>query len=372
MKKNIAILESNILGTNTIRRKLTGFLMEKGYNVTVLATGSDAEINLARSRGFNVIDLKASNQDISGIWQYMRNIKKALKNSKADVCLTFTIRSAIWGNIVTRQLKIPTITSITGIGPLFDSNHFTYKAARLFYKFVLRKTQKVFFQNKTDMNLFLIKKFVPPSKAKTIPGSGIDYEYYKPVHPVKENKKIIFLFISRLIKDKGILEFLEAARILKDQLPEAEFHVMGPLWTQNLKRIIVTQQELDFWVEQGLINYLGYADDVRPFIASADCIVLPSYREGLSNVLLEAGSMEKPCITCDVPGCNDIVIDNVTGFLCEVKNAEDLAKKMERMYALTNKERQQMGAAARAEIIKKFDKKIVLDAYIQAIEEISK
>jgi glycosyltransferase involved in cell wall biosynthesis len=371
MKKNIAIVESNILGTNTIRRRLASYLMEKGYNVTILANGTADEINLARSRGFHVIDLKASNQNISGVWQYLRNIKSALKQSEVDICLTFTIRSAIWGNIVTRQLKIPTITSITGIGPLFESNHFTYKAARIFYKFILRKTDKVFFQNKSDMNLFLDKKFVLPSKAQLVPGSGIDYDDYKPVHLEKANDKIIFLFISRLIKDKGILEFVAAARILKDRLPNAEFHVLGPLWVQNLKHNIVTQKELDSWINEGLIKYAGYADDVRPFIANADCIVLPSYREGLSNVLLEAGSMEKPCITCDVPGCNDIIIHNITGFLCEAKNAKDLSDKIRKMYALTSDQRKQMGKLARERIIKNFDKKIVLEAYAKAIEDIN-
>ena len=372
MKKNIAILESNILGTNTIRRRLASFLMEKGYNVTILAKGTEDEINLARSRGFDVIDLKASNQKISGIFQYLRNIKRALKKVDADICLTFTIRSAIWGNIVTRQLKIPTITSITGIGPLFESNHFTYKAARIFYKFILRKTDKVFFQNTTDMKLFVDKKFVLPSKAALVPGSGIEFEYYKHIPLIKENNKIIYLFISRLIKDKGISEFVEAARILGNQLPDAEFHVVGPLWAQNLKHNIVTQKEIDEWTNEGLIKYLGYADDVRPFIAAADCIVLPSYREGLSNVLLEAGSMEKPCITCDVPGCNDIVIDNVTGFLCKAKNSEDLAQKIQKMNSLSDQERQQMGVLARERIKNKFDKKIVLNTYLNAIENISK
>lgn len=371
MKKNIAILESNILGTNTIRRRLASFLMEKGYNVTILAKGTAAEMNLARSRGFTVIDLKASNQNVSGIFQYLRNIKRALKTADADICLTFTIRSAIWGNIVTRHLNIPTITSITGIGPLFESNHFTYRTARIFYKFILRRTDKVFFQNTADMKLFIDHKFVLPSKAAIVPGSGIEYELYQPVHLKKENNQIIFLFISRLIKDKGIGEFVEAARILRTQLPKAEFQVVGPLWTQNLKHNIVTQKEIDKWTNEGLIKYLGYADDVRTFIAAADCIVLPSYREGLSNVLLEAGSMEKPCITCDVPGCNDIVIDNVTGFLCKAKNSEDLAEKIKKMSALSEQERQEMGKLARERIKNKFDKKIVLNAYLNAIKNIS-
>jgi glycosyltransferase involved in cell wall biosynthesis len=371
MIKNIAIIENNILATNTIRQKLTMTLMEKGYHVTVLTTGTNEELETARSKGFNIIDVKASNQQLFDIWLYMRNIKKGLKFINADLCLTFTIRPAIWGNIITRQLKIPTITNITGIGPLFESNHFTYKAARALYKFVLKKTRKVFFQNENDMSLFLEKKFVPPDKAIRIPGSGVDHEYYKPIEIKKPNNKMVFLFISRLIKDKGIVEFVEAARILKDQLPDAEFCVLGGLWSQNLKTNIVTQSELSQWVNEGLINYLGAAADVRPYIASADCIVLPSYREGMSNVLLEAGSMGKPCVTCDTPGCKDIVIDGVTGFLCKTKNAKDLADKMKKMYLLSANERCDMGARARNKIIKEFDKEIVINAYLKAIDEIN-
>ncbi|MGZ4049482.1 MAG: glycosyltransferase, partial [Bacteroidia bacterium] len=150
-----------------------------------------------------------------------------------------------------------------------------------------------------------------------------------------------------------------------------EFKVLGSLWTQNLKTNIVTSTELNSWINEGVINYLGSADDVRPYIASSDCIVLPSYREGMSNVLLEAGSMMKPCITCDTPGCNDIVIDNITGLLCKVKNPEDLANTIKKMFLLTNEQRRAMGIAARNRIIKDFDKKIVIDAYLKAIEEIN-
>ena len=154
MKKNIAIIENNIIATNTIRKKLTSELMANGYNVTVLTTGTPEELSFARSHGFSVIDVKASNQHPLDVANYMRNIRRALKLCKADVCLTFTIRPAIWGNIVTRALKIPTITNITGIGPLFESNHPSYQAARRLYKIVLKRTQKIFFQNNNDMKLF--------------------------------------------------------------------------------------------------------------------------------------------------------------------------------------------------------------------------
>lgn len=368
-KKNIVIIENNIIATNTIRQKLTRVLMDR-FNVTVLTTGTATELAVAREKGFNVIDIKASNQHPVDIINYLRNIKKALKTVKPDVVLTFTMRPAIWGNLVTRQLKIPTITNITGIGPLFSSNHISYQAARNLYKFVLKKTAHVFFQNYEDMDLFISKKFVQKNRAHRIPGSGVDHEYYKPIQLQKTDDTFRFLFISRLIKDKGIIEYVEAAKKLKEQLPGAAFQVLGPLWLQNLRGNIITQKEIDQWSKEKIIDYLGSKDDVRPFIAAADCIVLPSYREGMSNILLEAASMQKPCITCDTTGCNEIVNDNVTGFLCRVKDADDLAEKMKKMAHLSAAERLDMGIKARIKVIKEFDKQIVVDAYLNAINNL--
>lgn len=369
MKISIAIIENNILATNTIRGKLTQTLIDRGYEVVILTTGEPPELAVARAKGFHIIDVKGSNRNPKDISTYVLNLQKSLKRIRPDVVLTFTIRPAIWGNIVTRQLAIPTITNITGIGPLFDSDKLTYKAARGLYKFVLKKTAKVFFQNYDDMNLFVSKRFVKAEKAERIPGSGVDHEYYMPVKKEKNNI-FSFLFISRLIKDKGILEYIEAARLLKPEMPDVVFQVLGPYWSQNLKENIITKGDVEKWVEEGVIDYKGAADDVRTYIAAADCIVLPSWREGTSNVLLEAASMEKPAITCNTTGCNEIVEDNVTGYLVEVKNARDLADKMRRMYHLTDEERMQMGVKARLRVIKYFDKQIVIDAYLKAIENI--
>ena len=371
MKASIAIIENNIIATNTIREKLTRTLMENGYEVTILTTGTEADIQQARQKGFRVIDVKGSTQNPLDIIGYMRNLKKALKGTNATVCLTFTIRPAIWGNVVTKRLHIPTITNITGIGPLFARKNIAYTAARTLYKFVLQNTAKIFFQNYDDMNIFLEKGFVKPERAERIPGSGIDHQYYQPMPRRAADGKFIFLFISRLVKDKGILEYVEAAGMLKNQLPDAEFRVLGPVWLQNLKDNTVTESEIRQWVNEGIINYLGDTKDVRPDIAAADCIVLPSYREGTSNVLLEASSMERPCITCNTTGCKEIVADGETGFLCKVQDTADLAAKMKMMFRLTNEQRIEMGKKARQKVILEFDKQIVIDAYLKAIEKIN-
>lgn len=372
MPINIAIIENNIIAINTIREKLIRTLIEKGYCVTVLTSGTPEQMQVAKEKGAVVIDVGSSTQNPLDIVRYIFNIHKGMKQSSVDVCLTFTIRPAVWGNIVTRILKIPTITNITGIGPLFENNGIAYRGARILYKFVLRKTTKIFFQNYDDMNIFVEKRFTRPGIGERIPGSGVDYEYYSPIEYKKGNGIFNFIFISRLVKDKGIKEYVEAARLLKNELPDAVFNVLGPIWQQNLKDNTVTEAEIERWVKDGTINYLGEAKDVRKFIAATDCVVLPSYREGLSNVLLEASSMEKPCITCNTTGCKEIVEDGVTGYLCRVRDAKDLATKMKMMYNLSEEKRKQMGKKAREKVILEYDKKIVIDAYLKAIEQITK
>lgn len=370
MKKKIAILENNIFSTNTARLKLTQVLIEEGYNVTILSTGTKKELTTARNKGFNIIDVGTSNTNVLDVLKYIRNLKKELKQIQPDVCLTFTMRPAIWGNLVTRSLSIPTITNISGIGPLHESNSVAYKVARTLYRFVLKKTAIVFFQNNDDLNIFLERKFVKANQTALIPGSGVDYTYYAPQQQKRTDEKFVFLFISRLIKDKGILEYVNAAKEIKKKYPGIVCQVLGPYYSQNLKENIISEKQIVRWVEEGIVNYLGAADDVRPFIAEADCIVLPSYREGMSNVLLEAGSMQKPCITTDTAGCRDIVVDGVSGYLCKAQDADDLALQMTRMLDLSKQERERMGMNAREIMKTKFAKQIVVDSYINAIESV--
>ena len=154
------------------------------------------------------------------------------------------------------------------------------------------------------------------------------------------------------------------------KFPHTIFNVIGPFWTQNLRRNTITPSQLQHWIEEGVIDYLGEKKEVRKFIAEADCIVLPSYREGTSNILLEAASMEKPVITTNTTGCKEIVEDGITGLLCNVKDDIDLAKKMEKMLIFTDEQRNSMGKKARQKIIKEYDKQIVIDAYLNAISKV--
>ena len=242
MKQVVAVIENNIIATNTIREKLCATLQQNNYDIVILTSGTNEDLEIARQKGFTVIDTGSSTQNPVDIIRYIFRLKKALKKSNAAICLTFTIRPAIWGNVVTRWLrKTPTITNITGIGPLFERNNIAYKAARTLYKFVLKKTAKIFFQNYDDMNIFLEKKFVKQENAERIPGSGVDYNFYTPLPKQNNTGQFQFLFISRLVKDKGIVEFVEAAQQLKALHVNAVCNVIGPVWNQNLKDNTVTE-----------------------------------------------------------------------------------------------------------------------------------
>lgn len=367
--KKIVVIENGLLSTYTMREGLMMRLIQEGCEVYIL-THTNKFVYQVEKTGLRVFNVGSGNFNLVKVARYIFNLRKALKRIEPDICLTFSIRPAIFGNIITRQMNIPTITNITGVGPLFTSKKLVYRMARRLYRNALTKTKKVFFQNYDDMELFIARKFVRPAIAERIPGSGVDYNKFKPrISREKDPDTFIFLFIGRLIKDKGIFEFINAARKVRKRFPNTVFNVIGPFWTQNLKTNTITKSQFQHWIEEGVIDYLGEKKDVRKFIAEADCIVLPSYREGTSNILLEASSMEKPVITTNTTGCKEIVEDGVTGLLCRVKDENDLAEKMRTMILLTNAERMDMGKKGRQKIIKEYDKQLVIAAYLEVLKK---
>lgn len=369
IQTKIAVIENGLLSTYTMREGLMQRLLNEGYDVTII-THTNSFVGQVEKTGLHVINIGYGNSNPIKVVKYIYRLYSALKKVKPDVCLTFSIRPAIWGNFITRTLEIPTITNITGVGPLFISKNVAYRAARSLYRHALSKTRKVFFQNFDDMELFIKRGFINTNVAERIPGSGVDHEKFRPIEISEKTSDIFaFLFIGRLIKDKGIFEFVDAARLIRKKYPDVIFNVIGPFWHQNLKSNTISKSDLQNWLQDGIINYEGEKKDVRKYISEADCIVLPSYREGTSNILLEAAAMEKPVIATNVTGCKEIVEDGITGYLCEVKDSNDLALKMEKMLSLKSDERKNMGKKARQKVIREFDKEIVLKSYLKAIKE---
>lgn len=370
-KPKVVIIENHELGIYTIRHDLV-MAIAKRYDVTVLTEVDNSFKTGDLDKHVRFIDVGRSVLNPLTALKYNSRLNKALKEVKPDVVITFTIRPAIYGNIVSNRLKLPVISTITGTGPLFESNSVSYRIARWLYSWVLKKTKYVFFPNFDDLEAFIEAGYIRREQAKRVPGSGVNHEKFAPRPSTRGNDgKFVFLYISRLIKDKGVMEYVEAASILKEKYPNAEFHIIGPLWAGNKKSLTVTKEELQSWIDKKWIVYHDKQKDVRPYVADSDCVVMPSYREGMNNVLLEAASMARPLVTTNVTGCRDIVDDGVNGLLCKVKSGADLADKMEQMMQLSPERREEMGRKGREKMIREFDKQMVIKIYLQAIDEIT-
>jgi glycosyltransferase involved in cell wall biosynthesis len=289
------------------------------------------------------------------------------KKIRPDIILHYTIKPNIYGSLAASLLKIPVINNVSGLGTVFLNNSLSSQIAINMYKLAFKSPKKVFFQNHEDLNLFLEKKLIRKEIADTLPGSGINLHKFRP-SPIPENETFTFLLIARLLIDKGITEYAQAIQILRSKGIKAKFQLLGATDFQHKRGI--PQHLLSNWVQEGIVDYLGTTDEVEKYIQQADCIILPSYREGTPRTLLEAASCGRPMIATNVAGCNNVVEDNFNGFLCNIKDGKDLADKMEKMYQMDKKNLQVMGTNSRALVEKKFDEKIVVTKYLQTIEQI--
>ncbi len=371
--KTIGIVINTSWHIYNFRTGLIKALQEMGYRVVAIAP-QDIYSQKLVDTDMDYHDIKMNNmgtnilEDTKLTYSYYKVFKKI----KPDLLLLYTIKPNIYGSIAAKMLNIPVISSITGLGTVFLHDNLSSKVAKLLYKVTLNIPGKVFFENPHDKKVFLDQGFVKKEKTVLTPGACIDTNEFRPIEQVKfnENNQPKFLFIARLVRDKGLIEYIDAIKLLRSKYPTIEFAILGPYYPGNPTAI--TEEEMDRWVEEGLVNYLGESDNVKSIISEYDCVVLPSYREGLSRVLLEAASMEKPIVTTNVPGCKDVVEDGVNGFLCEKENAHHLAEKIEQIILLTNYDRMQMGKKGREKVVKEFDEPIVNDKYIAAIQEMLK
>lgn len=294
------------------------------------------------------------------------------RKERPDIVHHFTIKPVIYGSLAARLAGIPRIiNTVTGLGYIFtseDKKGLKSIVERL-YQAAFNAAHLTFFLNQDDFDFFYKKQLIKNTKYWLLPGEGIDCIHFSPnsniENQTRENEKVIFLMSSRLLRDKGVYEFVEAAREVKIFFPETKFLLLGKRDERNPS--VILENELNQWKKENVVDWLGEVSDVRPIISKSDIVVLPSYREGLPRSLLEAAAMEKPLITTDVIGCRNVIEDGITGILVPVKNSKALAKAMKKM--IENPVlRLEMGKAGRKKIIKEFEEKNVISTILSKYE----
>jgi len=349
-------------------------LRKKGFEVVCIAP-EDSFVEKFKDEGFRFIPLEYLRRESKGLFNNLLliwELYKIYKEEKPDLIFHYTIKPNIFGNIASGIAGIRSISVVTGLGSFFVRKSVLQIVIKYLYKFSFIFTEKVFFLNTDDRDLFVKEGIIPSKKEVLVNGEGIDTDYFSPEFCKEYSKKrkdhLVFLLIARLLWDKGIGEFVESARKVKERYPEVEFWLLGPLDKAN--PTAVPSKTIKGWEEKGIIKYLGVVDDVRPLIHQSDVVTLPSYREGIPRSLLEAISMGKPIITTDAPGCREVVEDGKNGFLVPVKDVEALTNAMIKFIELTEEERQEMGHYSREKAIREFDEKIIVKKYIEVIEEV--
>ncbi len=369
MSKKILINTNTAWNLLNFRAGLIDELIRLEYEVVAVAPRDEyvSKLELLGCRFVNLeMDNKGTNpvRDMFLLWRYWR----LLRIEKPDLCLFYTVKPNVYGSLASTLRGVPFINNVSGLGAVFIEGGWLKWIVSTLYKFAFKKSLKVFFQNKDDLALFLNNELISRQPTDVLPGSGVDLNRFSPFQisvGITLSSTFAFLLIARMLKDKGVVEFVNAARMLKESGIDAEFWLLGFLDVQNPAAISTEQMKI--WTDQGFVKYLGPSDDVRDYIAQASCIVLPSYREGTPRTLLEAAAMAKPIITTNAVGCKEVVEHGENGLLCEVKNEFDLASKMKEMLMLSDEDRRLMGEKGRLKMEREFDEKIVIKKYLHTI-----
>ena len=352
------------------RRNLIVRLQREGYDVVALAP-RDAHRDALVAMGVRYFPVDIDSKGLSPVHdlklaaQYYR-ILKALR---PVAFLGWTIKPNVYGSLAAHALGIPVINNISGLGTVFIKIGLLTRIVRMLYRTALARSSTVFFQNRHDRDLFVAQRLVRVPRTALLPGSGIDLAQFVPEtfvpEPASETAAPVFLMVARLLRDKGVVEFADAARIVRETRPDVAFELLGFLDVQN--RTAIDRDTVEGWEREGCLRYLGEAADVRPYLASATAVVLPSYREGMPRSLLEAAAMGRPLIATDVPGCTEIARAGQNAFLCAPRDARSLADAMLALLALDAEARTAMGRRSREIAEREFDVSVVEACYLDAI-----
>ncbi|QWB95447.1 glycosyltransferase family 4 protein [Mycoplasmatota bacterium] len=355
----ILIIANSDTGLYGFRKDLILELNKLNCNISV-ATSQNGDTSLLEDLNCKLypINIKRRSLSILNGFLLLIKINTIINITKPDLIITYTIKPNIIGGILARFKRINYVANITGLGSAFNKSKFLKSLALKLNKFALKKADKVFFENLENKDFFIKNRVVISNKAVALNGAGVNLEEYSFHNYPKKNNEVRFLFIGRIMKEKGIEELFDAIVGIKKLYPNVQFDIVGKEEENYRKRI-------DFLVMNGYLNFHGYQKNIIEYVSRSSCVILPSYHEGMSNVLLEAAAIGRPLITSNIPGCKEAVINNQTGFLVDVRDTEDLTDKIINFITLDYEKRKLMGLLSRKHIEEFFDKKIVVEKTIQ-------
>ncbi|MBY6069566.1 glycosyltransferase family 4 protein [Leisingera aquaemixtae] len=353
------------------RAGLIRALQQEGHEIVLLAPFDEYTAEL-EATGCQVVGFRMDQRGVSPPREAATLVAayRHLRRIRPDAVLSYTIKNNLYLGLAARHLGIPLIPNITGLGSVFSKQSLLNAGIRKLYAAAFRTAPVVFFQNREDRDQFLAAGIVPPGRAALLPGSGVDLARFAVLPMPAPPGPPAFLLAARLLWEKGIGEFVEAARAVRRTFPDATFRIIGR--PEAPGAAAVPAATVSDWAKEGIIDYPGPVRDVIPYIRSADCVVLPSYyREGTPRILLESAACGRPVITTDMPGCRDVVADGTSGFLVRPRDAGSLSEAMLEIARMSLPARQGMGAAGRALIEAQYDERFVIQSYTAVLDRLA-
>ena len=363
MREKILIVSNVTAGLASFRSELIETL-SKDYDVIVLASDNGRK-NKLEACGAMVLPIEMERHGTNPLkeMKLISYYKKQMREINPRIVLTYTIKPNIYAGMAAASLGIPYVANVTGLGPAIENGGLLQKITVPLYRYGLRKAQKVFFQNTSNRDFMVERKMV--KNYDLLPGSGVNLDKFT-VQPYPQGDTVDFVFISRVVKEKGIDQYLDAAKDIRERHPETRFHICGDC-EGEYEAVL---RELN---DNGTIIYHGRIDDIAGMHRQCSCTVHPSfYPEGMSNVLLESCACGRPIITTDRPGCREIVDDGVNGYVVKQRDRDDLIDKIEKFLSLNWEDKKTMGLAGRAKVEREFDRNIVIGKYLEEVKSASR
>jgi glycosyltransferase involved in cell wall biosynthesis len=370
--KTVALVSNSTWAVYNFRLDVIRYLCNNNYRVLVIAP-KDEYSSLIEAEGCTYIPVVFNNRSENPLQDYglYHRLKMIYEQQMPDLIFHYVIKPNIYGSLAAAACSIKSVAVVTGLGYSFAKKNWLFRVVRFLYKKALRNTEEVWFLNNEDAKIFIEEKIVKIEKMKVLPGEGVNTDHFSLSEEknLRTSKPFTFLMSARMLKSKGIAVYADAARIIKKKSYEVHFELIG--FFEDHHPDSISKEELAKWEREGLIQYKGFAKDVRPHLQAADCFVFPSfYNEGVPRCLMEAASMELPIITSYNRGCKEVVLNNSNGFICNLNDPFDVADKMEQMINLSPEERSKMGKNGRSLVIDKFSISNVIEEYARTLKKI--